>query len=54
MSDITKCANAEQCPIKNTCYRNLAEEAEFQSWASFFDPNDPDPKQCEHYWEYPA
>ena len=52
MADITKCANAEDCPLKASCYRNTAKETEHhQSWANFFDPTDPDPENCENYWD---
>ena len=34
MADITKC-NSEQCSRKETCYRYLAEDSQWQSWAEF-------------------
>ena len=51
MADITKCANAEECPLKNSCYRHTAVDSEFQSYANFYDDQDPEPQNCEHYWE---
>ena len=46
-----KCANPEQCPLKDSCYRYLVPEQEYQKWANFFDPTDPEPLACEHFWE---
>ena len=34
MADITMCAT-EECPLADTCYRKLAKESEYQSWAIF-------------------
>jgi len=51
MSDITKCANGKNCPLKASCYRWTAPDSEFQSYENFYDKTDPSPKDCEHYWE---
>ena len=47
MPDITMCKGGD-CPLKETCYRYLAEPSDYQSY--WFEP----PYYagtCEHYWE---
>ena len=41
MSDITKCANGKNCPLKASCYRWTAPDSEFQSYENFYDKTDP-------------
>lgn len=45
MPDITMCSN-ETCPIKEKCYRHIAEPSYYQSWAVFDYRND----KCDDYW----
>jgi len=46
MPDISMCRNIF-CPLKDSCYRYLAEPGFFQSYASF----KPDEKgNCDFYW----
>lgn len=35
-TDITKCANSAQCPLKETCWRNLCPSEMLQSYADFY------------------
>ena len=45
-ADITKCSN-EKCKLKDKCYRYLATDDQWQSYALF----KPVKGKCEHYWE---
>ncbi len=47
MPDITMCANNNECPKKDTCYRDLARPSNWQSYSTFFKGH----KKCGHYWE---
>jgi len=52
MTDITKCEGTN-CPLKETCFRFLAQSNEFRQ--SFFDtiPYDTQNKKCVEYWAIP-
>ena len=43
VADITKCYNKE-CPLRDTCFRFLAEDSLYQSYADFKQ------EDCDHYW----
>ena len=43
MADICKCYNKE-CPLKESCFRFLAEDSHYQTYAEFKHEN------CEDYW----
>jgi len=44
MADITKCANSEDCELKDNCYRHTANDGgDRQSWGYFAGKN------CEDY-----
>lgn len=43
VSDITKCCNKE-CPLRDTCFRFLAEDSLYQSYADFKQ------EDCDWYW----
>lgn len=47
MPDITMCKGGD-CPLKENCYRYLAEPCEYQS---YFMEAPFDNSKCEHYWE---
>lgn len=46
MADITMCAN-KSCPMRDTCYRAMANPGFWQSWAAFEGG-----EGCRHYVEY--
>lgn len=47
MADISKCGNAEKCPLKDTCYRYTMPASEYwQSYANFYK----DEENCTFYW----
>ena len=52
MTDITKCEGTN-CPLKETCFRFLAQSNEFRQ--SFFStiPYDAQNKKCVEYWTTP-
>lgn len=43
VADITKCYNKE-CPLRDTCFRFLAEDSLYQSYADFKQ------EDCDWYW----
>lgn len=47
MADITKCFNPERCQVKNYCYRHIAKDSPWQSYASFYKEGE----ICKNYWE---
>ena len=47
MADITKCANGDQCPKCMSCYRWIAPNGYWQSYAPFYEAD----KECEYYYE---
>jgi hypothetical protein len=47
MPDITMCSG-ENCPLKEKCYRYLAEADSYQSYFVNTPIKD---GECEHYWE---
>ena len=48
MPDITMCEGGA-CPLKDKCYRHVAEESRLQSF--FVDPPyNEDTQKCEYYW----
>lgn len=46
--DYTLC-NGDNCPIKKTCYRFLAEPDKYQS---YFSKSPNKGKKCNYYWKY--
>lgn len=46
MTDISKCTG-DNCKLKDTCYRYLAEPSEYQAFGVFAPSSD---TQCEWYW----
>lgn len=48
-TDITKCANGENCLRKDTCWRHLCPSEMWQAYSDFF-PGDGE--ICFHYMEY--
>lgn len=49
MADITKCAN-KKCKIKELCYRYIANDGYWQSYAEFNKGKViKDKKECEHF-----
>lgn len=47
MADISKCAVAHNCSLKETCYRFVALDSEKQSYIA---PNEIG-KECKYYWD---
>lgn len=48
MTDITKCANPEGCPVRDKCYRATSPTEERQSWAVFTPEKG---AECEGYYK---
>ena len=51
MADITKCT-AKHCKIRDKCYRYIATDGYYQSYANFNkDKEIKDKKDCINFWE---
>lgn len=50
MADISKC-DGRACPLKESCWRFLAPESDWQTYANFDAFFDHKENKCDHYWK---
>jgi hypothetical protein len=50
MPDISMCSG-DKCPLKENCYRFLAEPSEFRQSYFMTPPYNHQTKECEYFWD---